>query len=68
MNAGDMVRYRESNEATWKLGILLEYEKWYKIAKILSGGKILSVHASLVQLHQRHPENIKKLQEEFDAQ
>ena len=71
MLAGDMVRYRESNDATWKLGILIEYEKWYKITKVLSDGKILHIHASLVQLHKRHPDNIeklKKMKEEFDAE
>ena len=61
MNAGDMVRFREKNEATWSVGMLVEYEKWYKIAKILFAGEILSVHASHVQLHKRHPDNVEML-------
>ena len=61
MNAGDMVRYRESNEAAWKLGILVEYEKWMKVAEILADGKMYRVHASFVQLHERHPDNIEML-------
>ena len=61
MNNGDMVRFREKNEATWSVGILIEYEKWYKIAKILCRGEILDVHARHVQLHSRHPDNIEML-------
>ena len=38
-----------------------EYEKWYKIAKILCQGEILSVHARHVQLHSRHPDNVEIL-------
>ena len=61
MNAGDMVRFREDNEATWHVGILIEYEKWYKIAKVLCRGEILSLHARHVQLHSRHPDNVETL-------
>ena len=56
-----MVRFRERNEASWNIGILIEYKKWYKIAKILWNGEILSVHARHIQLHLRHPDNIEML-------
>ena len=61
MQPGDLVRFCEGNEATWRVGILTEYEKWYKIAKILCQGEILSVHARHVQLHSRHPDNVEIL-------
>jgi len=61
MNAGDMVRFRASDGAMWDIGILIEYEKWLKVAKILAHGKVVSIHASLVQLHRRHPDNVEML-------
>jgi|ETNvirnome_2_300_1030623.scaffolds.fasta_scaffold128121_1 hypothetical protein len=61
MNAGDLVRFRTSSEATWDIGILIKYEKLLKAAKILAHGKVVSVRASLVQLHRRHPDNIEML-------
>ena len=63
MNAGDMVRFREKNEATWSVGILVEYEKLLKVAKILSGGKLVSIRAAMVQLHERHPDNVEMLKQ-----
>ena len=61
MNAGDLVRYRESERFPWKLGILVKYEKLLKVAQVLANGKMYRVHASLVQLHERHPDNIEML-------
>ena len=61
MNAGDMVRFRVNNDATWDIGILVEYEKLLKVAKILAHGELVSIRASLVQLHQRHPDNVEIL-------
>jgi len=58
---GDLVRFCEGNEATWRIGILTEYKKWYKIAKILWQGEILDVHARHVQLHSRHPDNVEMI-------
>ena len=63
MNAGDMVRFRQANGATWSIGVLVEYEKWYKIAQILHEGNVISVHAAHVQLHIRHPDNVEMLRE-----
>ena len=61
MNAGDMVRFRTSNDAAWDIGILVEYEKLLKVANILSGGKLVSIRATMVQLHERHPDNVEML-------
>ena len=61
MNAGDMVRFRTTNEAAWDIGILIEYEKLLKVAKILAHGKVVSIRVSLVQLHKRHPDNVEML-------
>jgi len=61
VNAGDMVRFRTSDDALWDIGILVEYEKLLKVAKILSCGKLVSIRAAMVQLHQRHPDNVEML-------
>jgi len=61
VNAGDMVRFRTCNDAAWDIGILVEYEKLLKVAKILSGGKLVSIRAAMVQLHERHPDNVEML-------
>ena len=61
MNVGDMVRFRTSDKIPWDIGILIEYEKLLKVAKILAHGKMVSIRASDVQLHQRHPDNIEIL-------
>jgi hypothetical protein len=68
VNEGDMVRFRERNEALWNLGILIEYKKWYKIAQILCEGKIVSVHAAHVQLHKRHPCNVEMLRKKAEKE
>tara|TARA_B100000287_G_scaffold395231_1_gene409920 strand:+ start:376 stop:600 length:225 start_codon:yes stop_codon:yes gene_type:complete len=59
MKKGDLVRFRKEefprkrpNDCgiwTWKLGILLEYHTWEKVATILSEGKVVRIHASEVQ-------------------
>ena len=61
MNTGDMVRFRTTDEVSWNIGILIEYEKLLKVTKILAHGKVVSIHVSHVQLHQRHPDNIEML-------
>jgi hypothetical protein len=60
MRAGDLVRFREctfhgepKEYTEWRLGLLLEYKKWYKIAKINYNGNVYNIHASDVQLHQQ---------------
>jgi hypothetical protein len=59
MRAGDLVRFRHEayprvrkNDCGiwhWKVGLLVEYHTWEKMARILYGGKIYSVHSSEVQ-------------------
>jgi len=60
MRAGDLVRFRqctfhgEPREYTdWMVGLLLEYTKWTKIAKIDYQGHKYTIRAEDVQLHQR---------------
>ena len=65
MKAGDIVRFIEGQIHTkqrhlpeWKLGLLVEYHTWEKIARILYDGKIVSVRAENTQLAYRAKENI----------
>ncbi len=60
MEAGDWVRFYteeihpfQTNLPNWKQGLLIEYHTWEKIARILHEGKLVSVHASQVQLAQK---------------
>jgi len=64
MRAGDLVRFREiithgaglhqpTVYTKWKIGLLLEYTPWMKIAKINYNGKVISVRANDVQIHKR---------------
>lgn len=59
MKAGDMVRFRKPvypiqnrNDCgiwDWKLGLLVKYESWEKIATVLHNGKLLRIRAEYVQ-------------------
>ncbi len=55
MKTGDMVRFKTkrasffSRYETWKIGLLVEYHTWEKVATILYDGKVIRVHASDVQ-------------------
>ncbi len=63
MKAGDIVRFRKSgmlkhdfpDEAgvPWKVGLLVEYHTWEKIATILHDGEMHRISARDVQLHTR---------------
>jgi len=55
MRAGDLVRfkYTGSTDEEWKVGLLIGYHTWEKIASILFEGKLERVRASLVQIHRR---------------
>jgi len=55
VKAGDMVRFhrsqlREPTEIDWKHGLLIEYNTWEKVARILYEGKVISVRAATVTL------------------
>ena len=69
MKAGDIVRFRDeiyrrdkdSDCGMWnpeKIGLLIEYNTWEKIARILYEGKIISVRAENTQLAVRAKEEI----------
>ena len=59
MKAGDLVRFRKNVVERrkspdcgiweWKIGFLVEYKKWEKIAAILCDGKIYRIRAEYVQ-------------------
>ena len=56
MKSGDLVRYRGKrltmHNSQWELGLLIEYHKWEKIARILSfEGDYVQRRAEHVQLH-----------------
>jgi hypothetical protein len=37
----------------WRIGMLIEYQKWEKIARILYEGKVISMRPDLVQVYKR---------------
>tara|TARA_Y100000389_G_C17234892_1_gene400074 strand:- start:390 stop:575 length:186 start_codon:yes stop_codon:yes gene_type:complete len=49
MKSGDMVRFVHPTEAEWKLGLLIEYHKWEKIATVLYEGGLMRIAARHVQ-------------------
>ena len=60
MRAGDLIRFRECTfhgtpkvYSEWKIGLLLEYHTWEKVATVSYNGHIVRVRASDTQLHQR---------------
>ena len=64
MKEGDLVRFtpnddwRKRDLPNWKHGILIEYNAWEKIARILHEGHVVSVHATYCQLASRPNEDI----------
>ena len=49
MKAGDMVRFRRPSTRPWKLGLLIKYETWEKVATVLHDGNLLRVRAQYIQ-------------------
>ena len=55
MKTGDMVRFKTKSASffsryeTWKIGLLVEYHTWEKVASVLYEGEIHRVRASNVQ-------------------
>ena len=55
MKAGDIVRFKSSvidlvnHPLPWRVGLLVEYQKWEKIATVLYEGKMLRCRAEHVQ-------------------
>ena len=65
MKTGDWVRFcteeihpMQRNLPNWKYGLLVEYQPWEKIARILYEGQMVSVRAEQAQLVSRGYENI----------
>jgi len=50
MKSGDLVRFNNTH-GNWQIGLLIEYHKWEKIARILFEGKLVSYRPINVQLH-----------------
>jgi hypothetical protein len=55
MRAGDLVRFKHTGAKNedWKVGLLVGYRTWEKIANILFEGKLHRIRASNVQIHKR---------------
>jgi len=60
VRAGDLVRFRQCTfhgipkvYSEWKVGLLLEYRPWKKLAYILYNGEQVTVHPSDAQIHQQ---------------
>jgi hypothetical protein len=60
MRAGDLVRFREvtfhgspKTYSEWKIGLLLEYEPYQKIATVNYDGEQVLIRASDVQVYQQ---------------
>ena len=64
MSPGDIVRFKthlgypQNHQEEWKLGLLIEYHTWEKIARILYEGNIISIRAENTQLAYRGKEEI----------
>jgi|TARA_R110002020_G_scaffold474825_1_gene707644 hypothetical protein len=55
MRAGDLVRfkYTGAKDEDWKVGLLVGYHTWEKIANILFEGEVVRVRAATTQIHKR---------------
>ena len=54
MKVGDMVKFRDiTNHSTeelseWKIGLLVEYQSWYKTATVLHNGEVRRLPGRIV--------------------
>jgi hypothetical protein len=54
MRAGDLVRFKtHDHETEWKIGLLLRYDKFTKVAEILVEEVLYYAPARLVEVHRR---------------
>jgi hypothetical protein len=54
MRVGDLVRFKtHDNETDWKIGLLLRYDKFIKVAEILKDENIYYAPGRLVNVYQR---------------
>jgi hypothetical protein len=60
MKAGDLVRFRLQPGFDWKVGLLIEYYKWEKIATVLFNDNVVRIAARDVQKYGRRYLNEKR--------
>ena len=54
MRAGDLVRFKtHDHETEWKIGLLLRYDKFTKVAEILVKEVLYYAPGRLVEVHRR---------------
>jgi|TARA_R110000824_G_scaffold8888_3_gene40311 hypothetical protein len=54
MRVGDLVRFKTNDlELDWKVGLLLRYDKFTKVAEILKDDHLYYAPGRLVNVHQR---------------
>jgi hypothetical protein len=54
MRVGDLVRFKEhENEVDFKVGLLVRYDKFIKVAEIMEDDRLYYVPARLVEVYKR---------------
>jgi len=54
MRVGDLVRFKShEGEAEWRVGLLLRYDRFIKIAEILYQDNLFYAPGRLVEVHRR---------------
>jgi hypothetical protein len=49
MKPGDIVRFRDDHKDKRSLAILIEYQKWEKVASVLFEGRLIRVRAEHIE-------------------
>lgn len=53
MRAGDLVRFREHERDYTKVGLLVRYDKFIKVAEIMYNGRLYYAPGRLVEVNNR---------------
>jgi hypothetical protein len=54
MRVGDLVRFKShEGESTWRIGLLLRYDRFIKIAEIMHQDNLYYAPGRLVEVHRR---------------
>jgi hypothetical protein len=53
MRVGDLVRFREHESDELKVGLLVRYDKFIKVAEIMKDGRLYYVPGRLVDVYMR---------------
>jgi len=67
LKAGDLVRFkyltaqRFKESESWKIGLLIKYEKQQKLGSILYCGKIIRLRGAQLQLVSRYPHETENI-------